>query len=75
MEHGTISLAPSTKRSKRLAAKKVNNKRGFSSVVESYKSNPLIQATRVTDLLKCYFINAVNKKLISKFFYYAILLY
>ena len=48
MEQETIALAPSTKRSKRLAAKKVNNKRSFSSVVESYKSNPLTQATRVT---------------------------
>ena len=51
MEHGTIALAPSTKRSKRLAAKKINNKRIFSCIAEPHKSNPVIQASRVTILI------------------------
>ena len=48
MNHGTIALAPSTKRSKRLEAKKISNKRGFSCIAEPHKSNSVIQASRVT---------------------------
>ena len=40
MNTNSITLAPSTKRSRRLAAKKINNKR-------DYQNNPVIQASRV----------------------------
>ena len=51
MEQETVALAPITKRSKCMAVKKINNKRSFSFAVDSIKSNPLTQATRVTFLV------------------------
>ena len=51
MEQETILLPPVP------VAKKVNNKRSFSSVVESHKSNPLIQAARVTSASYSYLYN------------------
>ena len=51
MHPSSIALAPSTKRSKPLAAKKISTKRGFSSIAEPHKSNPVIQASKVTQVL------------------------
>ena len=59
-----IGQAPSTKRPKRLAVKKINlkNKRSFSSLS---KSSPTIQARvtmkHVLEFLKLYFINKLYK--------------
>ena len=47
MEQENVSLAPSNKRSKRLAVKKINNKKKRSFSYLS-KSNPLTLATRAT---------------------------